>query len=179
MFRAGGAALGACLLLRALCGEPAGIRLDVPFVKQQRNGCGPASIAMLMEYWALSDARVSSPGAREIQQALDSHDARGTRGADMEQYLSGHGFRVFVFRAEWKDIEQHLSKGRPLIVCLGESRGGLLHYVVVAGFDPAERVVLVNDPARRKLVKMDRAAFEKDWELTQHWTLLAVPQAAR
>ncbi|HKW98550.1 MAG TPA: C39 family peptidase [Bryobacteraceae bacterium] len=179
MVRAGGPALCACLLFRAICAEPAGVRLDVPFVKQDKNGCGPASIAMLMEYWAQSGAGISSPGAREIQRAIDSHDPRGTRGADMEQYLSSHGFRAFVFRGEWRDIEQHLSKGRPLIVCLDESHGGPLHYLVVAGFDPAERVVLLNDPARRKLLRMDRAAFEKDWKPTKNWTLLAVPQAAQ
>jgi len=29
------------------------IWLDVPFVKQEKDGCGAASIAMVMQYWQL------------------------------------------------------------------------------------------------------------------------------
>ena len=29
----------------------AGVWLDVPFVKQEKDGCGAASIAMVMQYW--------------------------------------------------------------------------------------------------------------------------------
>ena len=28
-----------------------GVWLDVPFVKQEKNGCGAASIAMVMQFW--------------------------------------------------------------------------------------------------------------------------------
>jgi len=38
---------------------------------------------------------------------------------------------------------------------------------------------MVNDPARRKLIKVDRQSFEKEWAAAQYWTLLAVPQPAR
>jgi len=36
---------------------------------------------------------------------------------------------------------------------------------------------LLNDPARRKLVKQDRADFEKQWSGVNKWTLLALPQS--
>jgi hypothetical protein len=51
--------------------------------------------------------------------------------------------------------------------------------VVVAGFDPAKKLVLVNDPAERKLLQRDLSTFEKEWKGTGNWTLLAVPQADR
>ena len=35
----------------AIAGESAGVWLDVPFVKQEKNGCGAASIAMVMQFW--------------------------------------------------------------------------------------------------------------------------------
>jgi hypothetical protein len=37
---------------------------------------------------------------------------------------------------------------------------------------------LLNDPARRKLLKQDRSDFEKEWSATGQWTLLALPQPA-
>ena len=52
------------------------------------------------------------------------------------------------------------------------------HYVVVAGLDWRQDLVMVNDPARRKLLKIDRATFERDWEIADRWTLLALPREA-
>ena len=44
------------VVLFGVCGSlPAadlpGVWLDVPFVKQEKDGCGAASIAMVMQYW--------------------------------------------------------------------------------------------------------------------------------
>ncbi|PYU98718.1 MAG: hypothetical protein DMG26_17970, partial [Acidobacteria bacterium] len=66
-------------------------------------------------------------------------------------------------------------KGRPLIVCLRENSRPP-HYVVVTGLDGQQGFVLVNDPARRKLLKLDRTGFEEGWSATQNWTLLALPR---
>jgi len=38
--------------------------------------------------------------------------------------------------------------------------------------------VLVNDPAQRKLLKLERSSFEREWSAAGKWTLLAVPQTA-
>jgi hypothetical protein len=38
----------------------AGIWLDVPFIKQTREGCGSASIAMLLQYWNAHGTVVSA-----------------------------------------------------------------------------------------------------------------------
>jgi hypothetical protein len=45
--------------------------------------------------------------------------------------------------------------------------------------DTPQSVVLVNDPARRKLLKLERGTFEKDWTAADRWTLLAVPHETR
>ena len=39
-------------------------------------------------------------------------------------------------------------------------------------------IYVLNDPARRKLLKQDRSDFEKQWTATGKWTLLALPQPA-
>ena len=93
----------------------------------------------------------------------------------MERYLRQQGFQTFAFAGEWKDLKEHLDKGRPLIVAL-KSGGSSLHYVVVAGLNWQQDVVLKNDPAERKLLKQGRSEFEKEWKAAGNWTLLAVPQ---
>src|SRR5262245_893454 len=147
--------------------------IDVPFIQQDKNGCGSASIWMVMMYWQ-PDAVLS---VDEIQRQLYSKEAGGIYAKDMVRYFESHGYRAFAFRGDWSDLENHISKGRPLIVCLERnSRGVLLHYVVVAGIDDAQNLVLVNDPAQRKLLSMPRSEFELTWRATGNWTLLAVPE---
>jgi hypothetical protein len=31
--------------------EDSGVWLDVPFVRREKDGCGAASVAMVMQYW--------------------------------------------------------------------------------------------------------------------------------
>jgi hypothetical protein len=45
------------------------------------------------------------------------------------------------------------------------------------GVDPEQDVVLLNDAAQRKLLKQERASFEKQWSAVGRWTLLALPKS--
>jgi ABC-type bacteriocin/lantibiotic exporter with double-glycine peptidase domain len=160
---------------------PPGIWLNVPYVRQPREGCGAACISMVLEYWVRKDPRFhrTLPTTGAIQRQLYSSKAHGIYARDMEAYLRQQGLRVFAFQGDWNALEEHLSKGRPLIVCLREGRGldRTLHYVVVAGLDPAKNLVLINDPARRKLAMVHRANFERWWRGEHYWTLLALPRS--
>jgi ABC-type bacteriocin/lantibiotic exporter with double-glycine peptidase domain len=158
---------------------PPAIWLDVPFVKQEKDGCGAASIAMVMQFWQHQQGRLASlnANAAHIQQALFSDEARGIYASDASRYFQQNGYRTFAFRGDFGDLKRHLEKGRPLIVALKPGSSTSLHYVVVAGLDSERGLVLVNDPAERKLLKEDRVRFEREWNGTGRWTLLALPQA--
>ena len=149
--------------------------LDVPFIQQEKNGCGAASIAMVMQYWQRQQHGPAVPDAQAIQRALYSRRARGIYASDLERYLRQHGFRTFAVQGEWKDLEHHLEKGRPLIVALKSGRDDL-HFLVVTGMDREQQVVLQHDPARRKLLKQYRSDFEREWKRAGNWMLLALPQ---
>ena len=169
--------LGLCSVL--LAADLPGVWLDVPFVKQEKDGCGAASTAMVMQYWQREEGNASGQGsdAIQIQRSLYSAKAHGIYASDMERYFREKGFRTFTIRGEWEDLKQHLDKGRPLIVALKPAGGGVaLHYVVVTGLDQEQHVVMVNDPAQRKLLKLDLPGFEREWSAAGKWTLLALPQ---
>jgi predicted double-glycine peptidase len=166
--------LGVCGAL--LAADLPGVWLDVPFVKQEKDGCGAASVAMVMQYWQRESGQSPSEDsdAAQIQRALYSAKAHGIYASDMERYFKEKGFRTFTIRGEWEDLKQHLDKGRPLIVALKPGGSGPLHYVVVTGLE--QEIVTVNDPAQRKLLKQDRPGFEQEWSAAGKWTLLALPQ---
>src|SRR5262245_14631888 len=176
-----GAILCLCGSSFILAAQTAGVWLDVPFVKQEKEGCGAASIAMVMLYWQKqAQDGPAAPDVSAIQQALYSPKAHGIYASDMERYLQQQGFQTFAFAGTWDDLKQHLDKGRPLIAALNPSAGeSALHYVVVVGVEPKHDVILLNDAAQRKLLKEGRSDFEKAWAATSHWTLLAVPRPSK
>jgi ABC-type bacteriocin/lantibiotic exporter with double-glycine peptidase domain len=133
-----------------------------------------------MQYWSAHDCSsvAISADPDKILQALYSSQVHGIYASKLENYLKQHGFRTFVLNGTWQDLQDQLQKGRPLIVALKPAGGNALHYLVVAGINPKQNVVMVNDPAERKLLKQDRTTFEKDWSATRNWLLLAVPSAS-
>jgi predicted double-glycine peptidase len=155
--------------------------LDVPFVKQTEEGCGSAAIAMLLQYWSAHGTATAAgrSDSDAIQRQLYSRKAHGIYASDMQRYLQESGFRVFVIRGEWSDLRQQLSQGRPLIATIQPSaKKAPLHYVVVTGIDWERGAVFLNDPARGKLLLVERAEFEKEWQSATNWMLLAVPDTA-
>jgi ABC-type bacteriocin/lantibiotic exporter with double-glycine peptidase domain len=150
-----------------------GVWLDVPFFDQQENGCGASSLAMVMQYWEEAGS-VSDP--EHIYSVLYSRELGGIPASQLKQYLEENGFKAFVFKGELSDLKQHLLKGRPLIVCLKHDSS--LHYVVVTGINWRENLVLLNDPAGKKLSQMEESEFERRWGSAGNWTLLPLPGSA-
>ncbi|WP_263366578.1 C39 family peptidase [Edaphobacter bradus] len=168
------------LLLRGVlfAAELSGIWLDIPFVKQEKNGCGPATIAMVMQYWQQQQAQPASTSADSdhILHTLRADSTRDIYASEMERYFQQNGYRTFAFSGQWADLKQQLGKGRPLIAALKPGSSRELHYVVVAGVDEEHKLVLLNDAAQRKLLKEDKSRFEQEWKATGYWTLLVVPE---
>jgi ABC-type bacteriocin/lantibiotic exporter with double-glycine peptidase domain len=174
--------LRAALVLPLLCSAAlaagaANLWLNVPFVKQQKDGCGAAAIAMVMQYWQQHEGLPANGHSayEHIQRKLFSRRVHGIYASAMERYFRQNGYRVFAFAGRRADLEREIAKGRPLIAALKPDSGGELHYVVVVGVDAPDGLILVNDPAQRKLLKEDQAVFEHEWKATGNWTLLAVP----
>lgn len=174
--------VSAALLMGAACGATIaggtdGVWLDVPFVAQTRDGCGAATLAMVMQYWEHQQGRSVEPAAEAewILDALYAKRAHGIYASAMVEYLKAHGFRAFAFAGDEAMVEEHVRKGRPLIAAVRPEGSRALHYVVIAGVEPEKHIVLVNDPEQRKLMQVDEAEFEREWKATGRWTLLAVP----
>lgn len=180
--------VGAICVLVCLCGvlsaqAPAGLWLDVPFIAQEKNGCGAATAAMVIEYWRNQPSSRASTHAVADQHALLAHEA--VSASDLEHYLQQQEFRTFAFHGSWDDLQHHLEKGRPLIAAVKPPNSGLLerravlHYVVVVGLDGTKdsrsAAVLLNDPAQRKLLRQDWQVFAKQWSASGDWLLLALP----
>jgi len=149
--------------------------LVVPYVRQRENACGAATVSMILKYWQ-AKGYVQNVNADPdlIETDLYSGGSSGILASKVTEYLANAGMPTFVFAGTWDVLYTHLKKGRPLIVALKSSTN---HYVVVVGTDREGEVLLLNDPARRKLFKISRKEFETSWRHNQNWTLLAVPES--
>jgi predicted double-glycine peptidase len=160
-------------------GSAPGVQLDVPYFQQQKNNsCGAAVLAMFLHYWEKQkhEPIPTSADQEAIDRQLDPKDI-GIENTDMAAYLRDSGFRVFTFTGQWQDLSKNLLKGRPLIVGVGPwGDKGPLHYLLVVGIDWENDFVFVNDPAQRKLFRITRQRFMTEWNVTNDWTLLAVPK---
>ncbi len=166
------------LSLQVTVAAASGKWIDVPFVAQGPGGCGPAAAAMVEQYWdALgTGGRHTVPSKTSPLESLKADPQLGVTGAALENALRRTGFRTFIFQGEERDLEHHLARGRPLIVCLSNGTDDdLAHFVVVVGIDTDEGLLYLNDPAQRKLLAIPRSDFVKRWKASGNWTLLALP----
>jgi ABC-type bacteriocin/lantibiotic exporter with double-glycine peptidase domain len=159
--------------LPTIAAEP----LRVPFFKQQKNGCGAASVAMVLHYWGHHGQAESSPDPREVYRALYDTNRKAIPLASMRHYVEDFEFRAFTLRGRWDDLDRHLSRGRPIIVGLRPSRKKGIHFAVLVGID-GDRLWL-NDPTRKKPHRMRRSDFEQQWQLAENWLLLAAPSGSQ
>lgn len=169
-------AVGALL---APAAETAGIWINVPFVTQVKDGCGSASMAMVMQYWDGKEGKAITSVAdpQEIQDKLYSRKEKGIEASAMRRYFEEAGYQTFAFEGEWSDLKHHLEEGRPLIVAIKASGArGPLHYVVVVGLDWDRGYIFVNDPDQQKMLRISREGFESEWNGGGNWILLAVPR---
>src|SRR6266403_1161031 len=87
----------------------------------------------------------------EVPYVRQSEDGCGSAAiAMLLQYWSAHGTPVAAGRADVAAIQK------------------LLY---------SREAVFVNDPARGKLLRIERREFEKEWQAARNWMLLAVPAA--
>lgn len=168
--------LGASFMSQQAAAAVDAAPLKVPFHRQETNGCGPASVAMLQAYWSAHKAGLAPTAESELHASLPVTENQGTLLSDMRRYLDSKGYHAFTFQAAPTDLTRQLSKGRVPIVALKNKASGNLHYVVVTGLD--RRKVWLNDPAKRGPGSVDRGKFEKGWTLAGNWMLLAVPRGA-
>jgi hypothetical protein len=133
--------------------------------------CCPTSTSMVLEYLGLR-IPTAEVAARLFYR---EHDIYGTWWAP-PQFACQLGFKGWVrLFSCWKDVQETLAQGQPLIASIAFGKGELTnapisattgHVVLVTGFDPAGRV-LVNDPANKKPengpVVYDSREFAKAW----------------
>ncbi|MCG6869603.1 MAG: PA2778 family cysteine peptidase [Gammaproteobacteria bacterium] len=143
--------------------------VGVPFHPQETRQCGPAALAMVLE-WSGEDA---DPDA--LSDEVYSPRLGGSLQASLVAGARRHG-RVAFSVSGAADLTRELDAGNPVIVLqnLGLSWAPVWHYAVVIGYDEAANTVTLHtgiSEARR----LPESVFEKTWARSGYWGLLVLP----
>jgi hypothetical protein len=149
---------------------PTAYELDsVPFYPQKDYQCGPAALAMMLQWSGISATpdlltpEVYTPSRKgSLQSAMIAATRRHSRVAYV---ISGPNAMLEEMRA-----------GNPIIVLqnLGFSWHPVWHYAVVVGYDLDKSTVILrsgSDPKKPLSLK----AFHRTWARSDYWGLLVLP----
>ena len=140
-----------------------------PFFSQDAYQCGPASLAMVMDYYG----RDLKP--QQLTPWVFTPDAKGSFPAEMDAVARQQGFISYPID-RFDDLLQEVAAGHPVLVLqnLGLSWYTRWHFAVVIGFDRQSRTLILRsgDLARRQ-TGFD--LFETTWARSEHWARVIVP----
>ena len=145
---------------------------NVPFIAQREYYCGPASLAMVLQFWG------EAVGQDEIASELYIESIKGTLNFDLEFYARRRGFRAESFKGTMERLKAEIGRGHPLVVFLDLGAGPFRfpHFAVVTGYDESRRLVIAHSgtTANRLIPYWE---FERTWGAKGNWTLLITPKA--
>ena len=159
-------ALLMALVLAPSTARPADDILDVPFIAQKPNYCGPAALAMLANYYGHAVSQ------DEIASAIYLPEIGGVLTSELGDYARRFDLWVRQYRGSFDDLRQKLAAGVPLLV-LGKF-GEQTHYFVVLGWDNFRQIVTVHSDTRPRY-EMRMEDFQRYWDRAANWTLLVCP----
>jgi ABC-type bacteriocin/lantibiotic exporter with double-glycine peptidase domain len=146
--------------LVALAAAPAAaIRLEVPAVRQAPERCGPAALAMVLDYYRAGSAQVA-----EADRAYDPA-LRGALITDLAHAAERAGFAARVEEPGEDSLRALLRAGVPPLLLYDRGLGPLHkgHYGVLVGWDPARERYMLNDGGGRPR-EMGRAELMRRWK---------------
>ncbi len=104
--------------------------LEVPFVKQSRNFCGPASLSSVFGYYG------KHIDQEEISKVVYSPKLKGALITDLQKYAESVGFETKLIQGSTQDIRRYIDNKIPVIILvdLGKFFVSVPHYIVVVGY---------------------------------------------
>jgi len=150
----------------------AGRYLSVPFIAQEEFYCGPASLAMAVDYYGCSISQ------DEIASRYFKAEVGGLFTVDMIAAARDLGFEVGQGAGTWDLLKQSISEGDPVIIFWNWTAEPLplRHFAVAVGYySPGPKDwVIVHSGSHQNQV-MSRKQFERLWFWEDNWMMTIKP----
>ena len=166
------------LLAAQTAGTPPIELTTVPFFAQTQYQCGPASLAMLLNWAGIPIT------PEELAPQVYLPERQGSLQIELLAAARRQGRVPYVLSPQLESVVTEVTAGNPVLVLqnLGYSWYPVWHYAVVVGFDiPHEEIVLRSGTEAHHVVSIQR--FEHTWARSGHWAIVVsapprLPQTA-
>ena len=143
--------------------------LDVPFVKQKDNFCGPASLSSVLNFYGI---KVSQ---EDIGKAVYNPKLKGALITDLEKYAKSLGLSAKTKQGSLEDLKAYVDEGIPpiILVDLGRFFVSIPHYMVVIGYEGDSFFLHTGYEEAKRMKGKD---LDRIWSKMGRVTLLVYPQ---
>lgn len=152
-------------------GAPESAELDqVAFYPQEEHQCGPASLAMALQYAG------QNVEPEQLKPLLYLPDRQGSIQPEMLATARRYGALAYMLRPELQNVLKEVAAGNPVVVLqnLGLNWYPVWHYAVVIGYDAREEEMILRSGTERRQV-MPFTTFENTWARSAHWAIVVLP----
>ena len=149
---------------------PSDIKLDVPFIEQIDNYCGPASLAMVANYYG------NPVTADEVAQLIYIPEKKGSLQIEMQAAARHLDLVAFTMNMDLAALRAEINAERPVIILqnLAFNIYPVWHYSVVTGRDPNNDYFLLHS-GRHEFYRSAWTTLENTWRRGEYWALVALP----
>lgn len=146
---------------------PRSKQLKVPFYKQQQYYCGPATLAMLLEYQGSENVSI-----QELEGMSFSPNSKGAYQTDMLSSIRRQGY-LSVPVNNMTSLVKEIDNNNPVLVFrnLGFSWYPLWHYSIVTGYD-LDKQNLIEHSGEKSHSPIAMKHFERGWNRGDYWGLI-------
>ena len=140
----------------------------VPFYEQERDQCGPATLAMAL---SASGPALTPEALRDM---VFVPGRAGSLGTEMLAAARREGRLAVALEPALGAVLREVDAGNPVIVLqnLGLSIYPVWHYALVIGYDlPQDRMLMHSGPQARATMSLE--LFERTWARSGYWAMVA------
>ena len=133
------------------------VSLDVPYVEQLTNYCGPASLEMIFSYY----------GTNMSQQEIGAGivGPQGVGADQLAQFSVDQGYDATKEYCGLSSLLEKLNSKTPVLVRVINNSGTNGHFMVVTGYDLITETIFINDPALPDNQEMSFNDFKVIWDI--------------
>lgn len=141
------------------------VRLDVPFVRQHRMTCAPATLSAIASYWGRPHDHL---------QIADAICHEGTPWHKERRWAEDHGFVAREFRVTEDALQTLIDRGVPFTLTTEATTSA--HLQACIGYDDRTGVILLRDPTERHFGEMFVSALIKAHPISGPRGMVMIPR---
>lgn len=143
---------------------------EVPFFAQKQYQCGPAALAMLLQW----SGQPVTP--EELKSRVYVPERKGSFQIEMVAATRSYKRIPYELTSGWQSLIAEINAGNPVLVLQNLGLGWFpnWHYAVVKGIDLASNEIILHSGTNENYL-LNLQTFERTWQRAGKWAMVVLP----